>query len=58
MIHHYLNELSSKSHGSVREPERNHSQRRGSNAKAEAEISFAVMNKGMLSVGRVKEWIP
>lgn len=58
MIHHYLNELSSKSYVSVREPGSNHSQRRGSNAKAEAEISFAAMNKGMFSVGRVKEWIP
>lgn len=55
MIQHYLNELSSKSHPSLREAERNHSQRGGSNTKAEAEISVAVMSKGMLAVGRLKE---
>jgi hypothetical protein len=55
MIQHDLNELSNKLHTSLREAERNHSQKRGRDTKAEAAISVAVMNKGMLAVGRVKE---
>lgn len=52
MIQHDLNELLIKSHMSLRETERNHTQRREGKVKTEAEINAAVMSKGTLAVGR------